>query len=271
MFSIFIPACQVKVVRFHVSCPARLSLLLPRQTSTASSWSQWPPPELNCKLFIPVVPAGPELQALDRSGPCRTSTASSWLQQFLPDPNIILRIKVILAGPQPQRISEDISDRMPERMSENKCQKECQNRCQIECQTECQNICQKVSQNRCQTGCQNECQKICQKECQIECQNKYAIYTSRWHVRNYIRIVLRWGSLEESSLIMFPNNIVSLGSTWVNPNVGLTQTLHEEHYPPTKDWKYIINIPGDFAWKTWWIRGSNRAHEKIPRLKYLYL
>ena len=34
---------------------------------------------------------------------------------------------------------------------------------------------------------------ICQKECQIECQNKYAIYTSRWYVRNHVRIVFQDG------------------------------------------------------------------------------
>ena len=84
------------------------------------------------------------------------------------------------------------------------CQKECQNECLKRCQIECQNRyqiheCQKEGQNRCQIECQKECQRecqiecqsICQKECQIviECQNKYAIYISRWYVRNYAGIV----------------------------------------------------------------------------------
>ena len=78
------PTCQVRVVRFYVSCPAssrRLLLLLLRLrwTSTASARSQWSPP----------------------------------------DPNSKPRIRVVPAGPQPQRISEEISDRMPERLSED--------------------------------------------------------------------------------------------------------------------------------------------------------
>ena len=77
----------------------------------------------------------------------------------------------------------------------------CQTECQRECQKECQNICQKVCQNRwqieCQKECQIECQSICHTECQVECQNIYiyihAIYTSRWHVRNDVRIVCQVG------------------------------------------------------------------------------
>ena len=35
------------------------------------------------------------------------------------------------------------------------------------------------------------------KECQIECQNKYAIYTSKWYVRNYVAIVFPGGDHSE--------------------------------------------------------------------------
>ena len=72
---------------------------------------------------------------------------------------------------------------------QKECQRECQNRCQKECQNECLKRCQKVCQNRCQI----ECQSIWQKECQIECENKHAIYTSRWYVRNYVRIAFQGG------------------------------------------------------------------------------
>ena len=64
-----------------------------------------------------------------------------------------------------------------------------QRECPIDCQTECQRDCLKVCQNKRQTECQIEFQRICQKECQIECQNRYAVYTSRCYVRNYVRIV----------------------------------------------------------------------------------
>ena len=54
------PTCQVRVVRFYVS------------------WPPSPPPtDLNCKLVIAVVPAGPEQQAQDQSVPRRASTASA--------------------------------------------------------------------------------------------------------------------------------------------------------------------------------------------------
>ena len=64
-------------------------------------------------------PAGPQLQALDRSVPRRARTASSGSERFPPDRNCELRIRMFPAGPQPRRISEDIPDRMPERLSED--------------------------------------------------------------------------------------------------------------------------------------------------------
>ena len=75
---------------------------------------------------------------------------------------------------------------------------------QIECQKECQNIlCQKVCQNRCQI-----CQNTGQKECQIEGQNEYCIYnyaicTSRWHVRDYVRIVFQGGDHSKKVMMFF--------------------------------------------------------------------
>ena len=63
---------------------ARLLLLLLSPPSPSSS------PDLICQLLIAVVLAGPDLPALDRSGPRRTSTGES-------------RSAVGLAGPQPAR------------------------------------------------------------------------------------------------------------------------------------------------------------------------
>ena len=98
------------------------------------------------------------------------------------------------APPPPPRPPPECSHQASTASSGSECSppdlshKECPNIYQIECQ--------KVCYNRCQIECQN----LCQKECQIECQNRYAIYTSRWHVRNYVcqKSVSRWGSLEES-------------------------------------------------------------------------
>ena len=49
----------------------------PRRTRTANPGSECSPPDLNCKLVIAVVPAGPEQQTQDQSVHRRTSTASS--------------------------------------------------------------------------------------------------------------------------------------------------------------------------------------------------
>ena len=90
------PTCQVRVVGFHVSCPARLVvvLLLLRHL-------------LNCKLVIAVIPAGLQLQAPDRSGPRRIRAS-----QQAPDQSGPRRTSTT-------KNSEDIPDRMPERMSED--------------------------------------------------------------------------------------------------------------------------------------------------------
>ena len=104
-----------------------------------------PPPDLNCKLEIAVVPPGPEQQATDQSGP--PSTARPGSEWSLPDPNS-----------------------KPQIECQNTCQIECPNVCWIECQIECQNICW--------IECQRECQNICQIECQIECQDRMSEHLS---------------------------------------------------------------------------------------------
>ena len=89
----------------------------------------------------------------------------------------------------------------------------------------------RMSKRMLQTQTQNICQKVCQNRKQIECQMQnvkvYArknvrmnlpyIYTSRWYVRNYVRIwqntvseVSGWGSLEESNLSLNSSSLLSL-------------------------------------------------------------
>ena len=96
----FFLTCQVRLARFYVSCtpsPPRPPPLRPP-----------PLPDLICKRFA-VVPAGPQLQARDRSvqdesGPRRTWTASARLQWSLPDLNSKPRIRVVPAGPEQQAL-----------------------------------------------------------------------------------------------------------------------------------------------------------------------
>ena len=123
-----------------------------------------PPPDLNCKLLIAVVPAGPTPQAPDQSVsagpppqvpdqsvPCRTSIASSGSECSPPDLNHKKNPKIY----------------------------------QIECQKTCQKICQKIRQNRCQIECQRECQSMCQKE--------WLPDISRWYVRTMSEKWIRVG------------------------------------------------------------------------------
>ena len=81
----FFPTCQVRVVRFYVSClllsSSPLLLLLlnrdPRcRTSTTTIHAQCSLPDLNHDHPRPVFPAGPQPRPSTPSVPCRTSTAS---------------------------------------------------------------------------------------------------------------------------------------------------------------------------------------------------
>ena len=91
------PHLSCGIVRFYVNCPAsHLLLFLQCWTSTASSWSQCSPPDLNCKLLIAAVPA---------------------------DLNCNVLLAVVLADPAGQRVSEDKPVTAPDIMSENMCNK----------------------------------------------------------------------------------------------------------------------------------------------------
>ena len=115
--SFFFPTCQVRVVRFYVSClllprppppPLLLVLLLlllllsslllssPRLLSSCSL------PDLNHDHPRPVFPAGPQPRPSTPSVPCRTSTASIRAQCSLPDLNHDHPRPVFPAGPQPR-------------------------------------------------------------------------------------------------------------------------------------------------------------------------
>ena len=130
----FFPTCQVRVVRFYVSClppsappaasvrasfrsclpprlppPRPLLVLLvqlrpaihsgPCRTSTATIHAQCSLPDLNHDHPRPVFPAGPQPRPSPPSVPCRTSTASIPAQCSLPDLNREYPCQVFPAGP----------------------------------------------------------------------------------------------------------------------------------------------------------------------------
>ena len=136
----FFPTCQVRVVRFYLSC---LLLFL------LSSSSRRPPPLVVLLLSLssssrcpPRPPA--QLRLAIHSVRCRTSTTTIHAQCSLPDLNHENPRPVFPAGPQPRvstpkdmphrvpedmpdrmledmpgRMPEDMPDRMPDRMPEN--------------------------------------------------------------------------------------------------------------------------------------------------------
>ena len=125
----FFPTCQVRVVRFYVSCLLLLSspllssprllssspllasspLLLssppppaPCRTSTTTIHAQCSLPDLNHDHPRPVFPAGPQPRPSPPSVPCRTSTTTIHAQCSLPDLNREYPRPVFPAGPQPR-------------------------------------------------------------------------------------------------------------------------------------------------------------------------
>ena len=103
------PTCQVRVVRFYVSCLLLLPLLLllvlllllllllvllVLVLSSSSSSS--------CDLRSTAFPAGPQPRSSTPSVPCRTSTATIHAQCSLPDLNHDHPRPVFPAGPQPR-------------------------------------------------------------------------------------------------------------------------------------------------------------------------
>ena len=102
----FFPTCQVRVVRFYVSCLVLLLLLL---LLLLSSSSRCPPPLvvllvllLNCDSRSTVFSVGPQPRPSTPSVPCRTSTTTIHAQCSLPDLNHDHPRPVFPAGPQPR-------------------------------------------------------------------------------------------------------------------------------------------------------------------------
>ena len=101
---LYFPTCQVRVVRFYVSCLLLLSSppLLSSSCSTATLDAQWSLSDLNHDHPRPVFPAGPEPRPSPPSVPCRTSTTTIPAQCSLPDLNREYPRPVFPAGPQPR-------------------------------------------------------------------------------------------------------------------------------------------------------------------------
>ena len=109
----FFPTCQVRVVRFYVSClllppPAScLVLLLLSSSSSSSSLSSLSSLSssssssslLNCDPRSTVFSAGPQPRPPTPSVPCRTSTSTIHAQCSLPDLNREYPRQVFPAGP----------------------------------------------------------------------------------------------------------------------------------------------------------------------------
>ena len=164
LFHPFFPTCQVRVVRFYVSCllllppPASCLLLVllvvlllvvllvllvqlrPAihsvlcRTSTTTIHAQCSLSDLNHDHPRPVFPAGPQPRPSPPSVPCRTSTTTIHAQCSLPDLNREYPRPVFPAGPQPRPSTPSVPCRTSTAYPRQKiCHIECQKICQIEC------------------------------------------------------------------------------------------------------------------------------------------
>ena len=133
----FFPTCQVRVVRFYVSCCASSSPPPSpppsprRRTSTTTIHAQCSLPDLNhdqprpvfdaqCSLPDlnhdhprPVLAAGPQPRPSTPSVRCRTSTTTSHAQC---SPSVRCRTSTPMPKAMPDRMSEAMPDRMPKAM-----------------------------------------------------------------------------------------------------------------------------------------------------------
>ena len=94
IYLLLFPTCQVRVVRFYVSCLLLLLLLLLLLSSSSSSSCSIATRDPQCSLSDlnhdhprPVFPAGPQPRPSTPSVPCRTSTTTIHAQCSLPDLN----------------------------------------------------------------------------------------------------------------------------------------------------------------------------------------
>ena len=132
----FFPTCQVRVVRFYVSC-----LLLPRpppppplllsSSSSSSSLSSLSSlssssSSSNCDPRSTVFSAGPQPRPSTPSVPCRTSTTTSHAQCSLPDLNHDQPRPVFPAGPQPRVSTPSVPCRTScRKIWDKECAEEC--------------------------------------------------------------------------------------------------------------------------------------------------
>ena len=96
---LFFPTCQVRVVRFYVSClrpSAPPAFRLACSSSSSSSSSS------NCDPRSTLFGAGPQPRPSMLSVPCRTSTTTIHAQCSLPDLNHDHPRPVFPPGPQPR-------------------------------------------------------------------------------------------------------------------------------------------------------------------------
>ena len=169
--NMFFPTCQVRVVRFYVSCLLLLSsspllvssppLLSSSSCSTATLDAQWSLSDLNHdhprpvfpagpqpRPSPPVFPAGPQPRPSTPNVPCRTSTTTIPAQCSLPDLNHDHPRPVFPAGPQPRVSPPSVPCRtstttihaqcsLPDLNREYPRQKICHIECQKICQIEC--------------------------------------------------------------------------------------------------------------------------------------
>ena len=156
------PTCQVRVVRFYVSClvlllllsspPPLVVLLLSLSSSSSCSTATRDPQcslsDLNHDHPHPVFPAGPQPRPSTPSVPCRTSTTTIHAQCSLPDLNHDHPRPVFPAGPQPRPSTPSVPCRtstasipaqcsLPDLNREYPRQKICHIECQKICQIEC--------------------------------------------------------------------------------------------------------------------------------------
>ena len=176
---ILFPTCQVRVVRFYVSCLVLLLLSSPLLSSpllsspllsspllsssrcppplvvlllSLSSSSRCPPPLvvllvllLNCDSRSTVFSVGPQPRPCTPSVPCRTSTTTIHAQCSLPDLNHDHPRPVFPAGPQPRPSTPSVPCRTSTTTIHVQCSLPDLNReypRQKICHIECQKICQ---------------------------------------------------------------------------------------------------------------------------------
>ena len=203
------PTCQVRVVRFYVSCRLLLLLLLllvlrlvflvpnrdhvssvflagpqprscelsvPCRTSTAIVWVQCSVPDLHRDPVSSVFRAGPQPRPCEFSVPCRTSTATAvWVQCSVPDLNRVPVSSVFCAGPQPRSCEFSVPCRASTAIMWVQCSVPDLNRDPVSSVFRAGPqpwSCEEICQKECQGICQKECQKICPKEFQKICQKE---------------------------------------------------------------------------------------------------